>query len=272
MPAISYLIIPCGGGSSLNADFNTPLPVVGGVYYLTFAGATSAGCYDIYSVGGVSTDTVITKSANFVDCGTCLSTYPTPTPTQTPTQTPTKTSTPTPTPTKTQTPTKTPTNTQTPTKTQTPTNTSTPTNTLTPTKTPTNTPTPTNTQTPTKTPTPSVTASITPTKTATPTITPTKTTTPTKTQTPTQTSTNTPTPTITPTKTPTPTPSPYPATGITANKFYEYTSQMEGSFSGGTWDSSLGNVPHPQWSSNNGNYVVIQSNAVALGGFNGLNN
>jgi hypothetical protein len=269
MPAISYLIIPCGGGASLNADFNTPLPVVGGVYYLTFTGATSAGCYDIYSVGGVSTDTVSTVSTNFVACGPCLSANPTPTPTPTSTQTPT----PSITATNTQTPTKTPTSTPTTTPTMTPTNTKTPT----PTQTPTNTQTPTTTQTPTKTSTPtntqtsSVTPSITPTKTATPTITPTNTQTPTNTPTTTQTPTSTKTPTPTPTHTHTPTPSSYPATGITANKFYEYTSQMEGSFSGGTWDSSLGNVPHPQWVSNNGNYVIVQSNAVALGGFNGLN-
>jgi hypothetical protein len=47
---------------------------------------------------------------------------------------------------------------------------------------------------------------------------------------------------------------------------------MEGSFSGGTWDSSLGNVPHAVYTSENGDYSITQDNSIALGGFNGLNN
>ena len=66
---------------------------------------------------------------------------------------------------------------------------------------------------------------------------------------------------------------------LSANTFYEYSNQIEGSFSGGTWVSSIGNVPHPVMTkqsdpldpSSSGD-TVIQMNAVALGGFNGLNN
>ena len=195
MPFVTYLIAPCSGGSGLNIDFDSAsLPVVGGNYYLTFTGATSAGCYEVVDSAEPSTgvDVVNTMSTNYGDCSTCLA-VPTPTPTKTLTPTPTKT------------PTNTPTNTVTTTPTKTPTNT--------PTKTPTNTPTNT----------------VTPTKTATPTPTPTKTTTP------------TPTPSITPTNTPSLT----PFGVLDVNVQYEYTNQMLGSFSGGTWDASLGNAPHP---------------------------
>jgi hypothetical protein len=47
---------------------------------------------------------------------------------------------------------------------------------------------------------------------------------------------------------------------------------MEGSYSGGTWDSSLGNVPHPQAYVEGTRGWVIDLSAVKLGGFNGLNN
>ena len=150
--------------------------------------------------------------------------------------------TPTPTASVTQTPTNTPTNTSTQTPTNTTTSTSTPTPTKTPTQTPTNTLTPTNTSTPTKTPT--------------------------QTQTPTKTT----TPTNTPTNTQTPTSSPCPVSGISANVQYEFTNQMAGSYSGGTWEESLGNIPHPIYSSENGDCTIIELNAVELGGFNGLNN
>lgn len=56
-----------------------------------------------------------------------------------------------------------------------------------------------------------------------------------------------------------------------ANKYYEYTSEMLGSFSGGTWDSSLGNAPHAVYSNARGKFI-IQMNTIELGGFNGLNN
>jgi len=65
---------------------------------------------------------------------------------------------------------------------------------------------------------------------------------------------------------------------LSANTFYEYTNQMEGSYSGGTWDPTLGNVPHsvatkqsnPFDPSSSGT-TIIQMNDVALGGFKGLN-
>jgi hypothetical protein len=47
---------------------------------------------------------------------------------------------------------------------------------------------------------------------------------------------------------------------------------MAGSYSGGTWEESLGNIPHPIYSSENGDCTIIELNAVELGGFNGLNN
>ena len=152
---------------------------------------------------------------------------------------------------------------------------------VTPTPTVTKTPTPTPSVTTTQTPTPSVTT----TKTQTPTVTPTNTLTPTKTPTPsvtttttqtgtpTQTPTQTGTPAITPTKTPTPTQTPY-YSGIAVNQFYQYTAEMEGSFSGGTLPSGS-TVPYAAYVSdtkNGGTIQVIQLNAIALGGFNGLNN
>lgn len=65
---------------------------------------------------------------------------------------------------------------------------------------------------------------------------------------------------------------------FSANTFYEYTNEMEGSYSGGTWDLSIGNVPHsiatkqsnPLNPSSSGDTIVLM-NTVALGGFNGLN-
>jgi hypothetical protein len=68
--------------------------------------------------------------------------------------------------------------------------------------------------------------------------------------------------------------SPCPETGYTVNSFYEYTAAMEGSFSGGTLPAGTV-VPHPEYASENTggtSCVVIQLNAVTLGGFNGLNN
>jgi hypothetical protein len=261
MALITYLIAPCAGGTAINVDFSgSSLPAVGGTYYLTFTGLTTIGCYQIASISTGSVDKVDTMSTNYGNCTTCLNNVPTPTPTSTPTNTPTNTQTPTKTPTNT--PTKTPTNT--PTQTKTPTNTPTQTQTKTPTNTPTNTQTPTKTQTPsvtaTKTPTPSVTA----TKTPTPSVTTTRT--PTQTQTPTN----------TPSHTPTQTPSETPYGTFQANLHYEYGTGQTGSFSGGTWDSSLENVPHPESYSNleqdGKKGTIIQMNAITIGGFNGLNN
>jgi hypothetical protein len=60
---------------------------------------------------------------------------------------------------------------------------------------------------------------------------------------------------------------------LSANTYYEYTNQRFGSFSGGTWNVALGNVPHPIYlkDSTTGD-TVIQMNAITIGGFNGLNN
>jgi len=128
----------------------------------------------------------------------------------------------------------------------------------------------TQTPTPTNTPTPS----ITPTKTQTPTVT--STVTPTKTQTPTTTVTPTVTSTVTPTKTPTPTPTETPFGTFYVNEYYEYGTGQTGSFSGGTWDTSLGDVPHPisysSLSQDGKKGSVTQMNSISIGGFNGLNN
>jgi hypothetical protein len=57
-------------------------------------------------------------------------------------------------------------------------------------------------------------------------------------------------------------------TGTSVNQFYEYTADMEGSFSGGTLPPGT-QVPHPAFATENG--IAIQLNAVLLGGVNGLN-
>jgi hypothetical protein len=60
-----------------------------------------------------------------------------------------------------------------------------------------------------------------------------------------------------------------------ANTFYEYTNEMLGSFSGGTWDSSLGNAPHPQsitYAHSKTGDTVVDLSSITIGGFNGLNN
>jgi len=268
MALITYQLISCADSSLVNVSFDSTqgLPTFGGNYYLTFAGATTQGCYEITDTASTPVDTVLTKSIDYSTCGACLAANPTPTPTPTPTitptVTPTKTATPTPTPTKTATPTPTPTNSQTPTVT--PTNTQTPTNTVTPT----NAQTPTNTQTPTKTATPTVTPTNTqtPTKTVTPTITPSNT--PTRTVTPTVTSTVTPTVTPTQTQTPTPSLSGFALTGGTTNTqngtiVYEDCITC----SGNTYTQAL---PHAIYSNAQGR-AVVQVDSVALGGFNGLN-
>ncbi len=143
-------------------------------------------------------------------------------------------------------PTPTPTTTQTPTPTVTPTNTPT----VTPTKTTTPTPTPTNTRTPTNTPTPSITPTITPTNTKTP----------------------TPTPSITPSVTPTITPTPTSYGVLDVNVQYDYTNEIFGSFSGGSWMEQYGNVPHPINYDPSRRLTVIDLSSITIGGQNGLNN
>ena len=279
MALVTYLIGACSGGPAILVDFDSSsLPAVNGNYYLTFTGGTAEGCYDIIDNAEPATgiDKVRTLSVDYGDCATCQAVVtPTPTVTTTPTKTPSVT------PTNTVTPSVTPS--VTPTKSPTPTPSVTATKTPTPSVTKTQTPTPSITASATQTPTPSITASPTDTPSVTPTKTPTPTqtgtppatpnstpaVTPTKTTTPTQTG----TPAATPTNTPTPSPTPF-YTGISVNAFYEYTADMEGSFSGGTLPPNTV-VPHPEWASDTrdgATIQVVQLNAVTLGGFNGLNN
>lgn len=96
------------------------------------------------------------------------------------------------------------------------------------------------------------------------------------------TETPTPTPTVTPsitptnTTTPTPTPTPTRFGVFYANEYYEFTDGMFGSYSGGTAPvvPPLVNVPHPINQAMIGDQrgTVQDQSAVALGGFNGLNN
>ena len=60
-----------------------------------------------------------------------------------------------------------------------------------------------------------------------------------------------------------------PETGITVNNQYTYTVDCCDPVSGATGSYY---VPHPVFTSNDGDCAVIQMNGVALGGFNGLNN
>jgi hypothetical protein len=62
---------------------------------------------------------------------------------------------------------------------------------------------------------------------------------------------------------------------FSANTYYEYTNQRFGNFSGGTWSSNLGNVPHPIGTRNNTSSTgdtIIEYSSITIGGFNGLNN
>jgi hypothetical protein len=262
MALVTYLIGPCVGGASINVDFNSAsLPTVGGNYFLRFTGATTEGCYEILDTAepGDGTDVVSFMSTNYGDCVTCQAVVtPTPTASTTPTPTPTVTRTASVTPTTTPTPSVTPTQTGTPAVTPTTTITLTPTNTTTPSGTPA--------VTPTQTGTPSITSTSTPTPSVTTTRTPT----------PTQTGTAgvTPTPSGTAAVTPTPTPTSFGV--FYANEYYEFTDGMFGSYSGGTEPvvPPLVNVPHPINQAMIGDQrgTVQDLSAVALGGFNGLNN
>jgi hypothetical protein len=276
MALVTYLIGPCVGGASINVDFNSAsLPTVGGNYFLRFTGATTEGCYEILDTAepGDGTDVVSFMSTNYGDCVTCQSVVtPTPTTTTTPTVTPSVTSTPTVTPSVTSTPTPSVTPTDTPSVTSTPTTTQTGTAAVTPTPTPS--------ITASNTPTPSITASQTPTltQTGTASVTPTQTGTAAVTPTPSGTAAVTPTPTqtVTPSNTATPTPTPTRFGVFYANEYYEFTDGMFGSYSGGTAPvvPPLVNVPHPINQAMIGDQrgTVQDQSAVALGGFNGLNN
>jgi hypothetical protein len=276
MALVTYLIGPCVGGASINVDFNSAsLPTVGGNYFLRFTGATTEGCYEILDTAepGDGTDVVSFMSTNYGDCVTCQAVVtPTPTASTTPTPTPTVTRTASVTPTTTPTPSVTPTDT--PSVTSTPTTTSTPTSSITASPTDTPSVTPTQTTTPTTTSTPTDTPSVTPTRTPTPTQTGTAEVTPT----PSGTAAVTPTPTqtVTPSNTATPTPTPTRFGVFYANEYYEFTDGMFGSYSGGTAPvvPPLVNVPHPITQAMIGDQrgTVQDLSAVALGGFNGLNN
>ena len=276
MALVTYLIGPCSGGASILVDFDSSsLPAVNGNYYLTFTGGTTQGCYDIIDNAEPATgvDKVLTLSVDYGDCGTCQAVVtPTPTASTTPTPTPTVTRTASVTPTTTPTPSVTPTDT--PSVTSTPTTTKTPTPSITASPTDTPSVTPTQTTTPTTTSTPTDTPSVTPTKTPTPTQTGTAGVTPT----PSGTAAVTPTPTqtITPSNTATPTPTPTRFGVFYANEYYEFTDGMFGSYSGGTAPvvPPLVNVPHPINQAMIGDQrgTVQDQSAVALGGFNGLNN
>jgi hypothetical protein len=276
MALVTYLIGPCVGGASINVDFNSAsLPTVGGNYFLRFTGATTEGCYEILDTAepGDGTDVVSFMSTNYGDCVTCQAVVtPTPTASTTPTPTPTVTRTASVTPTTTPTPSVTPTDT--PSVTSTPTTTKTPTPSITASPTDTPSVTPTQTTTPTTTSTPTDTPSVTPTRTPTPTQTGTAGVTPT----PSGTAAVTPTPTqtVTPSNTATPTPTPTSFGVFYANEYYEFTDGMFGSYSGGTAPvvPPLVNVPHPINQAMIGDQrgTVQDQSAVALGGFNGLNN
>ena len=276
MALVTYLIGPCVGGASINVDFNSAsLPTVGGNYFLRFTGATTEGCYEILDTAepGDGTDVVSFMSTNYGDCVTCQAVVtPTPTATTTATPTPSVTRTPSVTPTKTATPSVTPTDTPSVTSTPTTTNTPTPSITASPTDTPSSTSTPT--PTPTITASPTDTPSVTPTRTSTPTHTGTAAVTPT----PSGTAAVTPTPTqtVTPSNTATTTPTPTRFGVFYANEYYEFTDGMFGSYSGGTAPvvPPLVNVPHPINQAMIGDQrgTVQDQSAVALGGFNGLNN
>jgi hypothetical protein len=276
MALVTYLIGYCGGGPAILVDFDSSsLPAVNGNYYLTFTGGTTPGCYDIIDNAEPSTgvDQVLTLSVDYGDCATCNAVVtPTPTASTTPTPTPTVTRTASVTPTTTPTPSVTPTDT--PSVTSTPTTTSTPTPSITASPTDTPSVTPTQTTTPTTTSTPTDTPSVTPTRTPTPTQTGTAGVTPT----PSGTAAVTPTPTqtVTPSNTATPTPTPTRFGVFYANEYYEFTDGMFGSYSGGTAPvvPPLVNVPHPINQAMIGDQrgTVQDQSAVALGGFNGLNN
>jgi len=261
LPFTYYIISPCDGGTTFYAKFRGNL-ISGKIYDLSFED-NSHECFTV--IDGFFTELALTVTifnGPWETCVECLGDI-TPTPTASNTSTPsaTATSTVTPTPTRTSsvtpTPTVTPTTSPTSTPTVTPTVTVTTTSTSTPTVTPTKTSTPT--QTATLTPTPSITAS--PSATAA------------VTSTPTRTPTMTPTPSGTPSTTPTSTPTPSVTRNliIEVNQQYEYTIDMLGSFSGGTAPAGS-TVPYQIMTSEDGEEVIVQLNAISLGGFKGLNN
>jgi hypothetical protein len=246
-----YIASSCNSSNTLYIKSEENL-IVDKIYDLIIGGGSN-GCYTI----GPGIDTPLAATATIFNgpWNTCFECFgditPTPTASNTPTPTLTPTKTPTPTPSTTAPVTPTPTTTRTPTLTPTPS--------VTPSITASSTVTPTPSVTTTKTPTPSITASPTGTAAVTPT--------------PTGTAAVTPTPTGTPASTPTQTPTPSVTIGfvIEVNQQYEYTIGMLGSFSGGTAPSGS-TVPYSVMTSEDGDEVIVQLNAISLGGFQGLNN
>jgi hypothetical protein len=246
-----YIASSCNSSNTLYIKSEENL-IVDKIYDLIIGGGSN-GCYTIEP--GIDTPLAATATifnGPWNTCFECLGDItPTPTASNTPTPTLTPTKTPTPTPSTTAPVTPTPTTTRTPTLTPTPS--------VTPSITASSTVTPTPSVTTTKTPTPSITASPTGTAAVTPT--------------PTGTAAVTPTPTGTPASTPTQTPTPSVTIGfvIEVNQQYEYTIGMLGSFSGGTAPSGS-TVPYSVMTSEDGDEVIVQLNAISLGGFQGLNN
>jgi hypothetical protein len=65
---------------------------------------------------------------------------------------------------------------------------------------------------------------------------------------------------------------------ISANTYYQCSEQKLGSFSGGTWEASLGPAPHPinyrqetPGDSTSQINTVIDFSSITIGGFSGLN-
>ena len=82
MALITYQLISCADSSLVNVSFDSTqgLPTFGGNYYLTFTGATTQGCYEIFDTASLPVDSVLTKSIDYSTCATCLASTPTPTP------------------------------------------------------------------------------------------------------------------------------------------------------------------------------------------------
>jgi hypothetical protein len=106
-----------------------------------------------------------------------------------------------------------------------------------------------------------------------PTPTPTPTNEPQLTPVPSPTPSSTPLPPVPPGPSPTPSSTPIPLSGISVNIKYEYTAAMMGVYSNGMIVEPTSNIviPHPVYTDENG-VPYVQTNAITVGGFNGLNN
>jgi hypothetical protein len=56
MALITYQLISCADSSLVNVSFDSTqgLPTFGGNYYLTFTGATTQGCYEIFDTASTT--------------------------------------------------------------------------------------------------------------------------------------------------------------------------------------------------------------------------